>query len=93
MSDFPIEWLASFIAITTSTFRAFNLGYQRESYIISIFSYIIFIFYAQKQSQIILNSFYIITGIIGAWRFKSVKKSKKKPIKKKINTNKLIPIN
>jgi len=70
MTDYFIEWLASIIAITTSTFRAFNLGYQKESYIISIISYIIFMIYAQKNSQIVLNLFYILTAIIGSYRYK-----------------------
>ncbi len=78
MSDFPIEWLASIIAVLTSTFRAFNLGYQGESYIISIFSYIVFIIYSQKQSQVILNAFYIITALIGTWRWKCNNKKIKK---------------
>ena len=76
--DCPIEWLASIIAIATSTFRSFNLGYQRESYIISIFSCIVFIIYSEKQSQTILNSFYILTSLIGAWRWNNVKKEKTK---------------
>lgn len=70
MSDLFIEWLASFIAITTSTFRALNLGYQKESYIFSIFSYVIFMYYSQKRSQVILNLFYILTAIIGTYRYK-----------------------
>ena len=68
MSDFPIEWVASFIAITTSSFRAFNLGYQAESYILSIFTYIIFMKYAEKKTQKILNLFYILTAVIGVYR-------------------------
>ena len=67
MSEFPIEWIASFIAISTSTFRAFNLGYQAESYIISIFTYIIFMIHAEKKTQKILNVFYIFTALIGAY--------------------------
>ena len=69
MTDFPIEWLASFIAITTSSFRAFNLGYQAESYFLSIFTYIIFIVYAEKKTQKVLNIFYILTAFIGAYRY------------------------
>ena len=71
MSESLIEWIASFIAVGSSTFRSFNFGYQRESYIISIFSYIVFIFYAEKQSQIIMNIFYILTALVGAWRWSS----------------------
>lgn len=70
MTDCFIEWLASFIAITTSTFRAFNLGYQKESYVISIFSYTIFMYYSEKRSQVILNLFYILTAMIGTYRYK-----------------------
>ena len=68
MTDFAIEWVVSFIAITTSTFRSFNLGYQGESYILSILTYIVFMIYAEKKSQKILNLFYIFTAIIGAYR-------------------------
>jgi len=69
MTDSSIEWIASFIAISTSTFRAFNLGYQAESYIISIFTYIVFMIYVEKKTQKILNVFYILTAIIGAYRY------------------------
>ena len=69
MSDFPIEWIAFLIAITTSTFRALNLGYQAESYLISIVAYTIFIFYSEKKTQKVLNIFYIITALFGAYRY------------------------
>ena len=69
MTDFPIEWLASFIAVTTSTFRSFNLGYQSESYILSIFTYIVFMICAEKKTQKVLNTFYILTALIGVYRY------------------------
>lgn len=69
--DSSIEWIASFIAIITSTFRAFNLGYQGPSYIVSVFCQIVFIMYSTKQSQIVLNFFYIITALIGAYRWRN----------------------
>lgn len=76
MTETSIEWLASIIAVISSTFRAFNLGYQKESYIISIFAYIIFIYYAEKQSQMMMNIFYILTSIVGVWRWSKENKLK-----------------
>jgi len=69
MSEFPIEWAASIIAVITSSFRAFNLGYQSESYLVSIFTYIVFMNYAEKKTQKILNLFYIFTSLAGVYRY------------------------
>ena len=67
--DSKLEWIASIIAILCSTFRALNLGYQSASYVLSIVSYIVFIIYAKKRSQVVLNAFYIVTALFGAWRW------------------------
>jgi len=68
--DTNLEWLASVIAIICSTFRALNLGYQSASYLISILAYLVFIVYAKKRSQVVVNVFYIATALFGVWRWK-----------------------
>lgn len=65
--DSSWEWIASIISILCSLFRAFNLGYQGWVYLISILTYGIFICYATKKSQVILNVFYIGTALIGVY--------------------------
>lgn len=65
--DTPLEWIASFVAIACSTFRALNLGYQSVTYALSIAAYLVFIAFAKKQSQVFLNLFYIVTALIGVW--------------------------
>lgn len=69
--DSPMEWLASAVAVLCSTFRALNLGYQHITYALSIGSYLVFIVYATKRSQVALNVFYIVTALIGIWRWKN----------------------
>lgn len=68
-NDSSLEWLASVISIACSLFRAFNLGYQGWVYLISIVTYLVFISYSTKRSQVFLNVFYIGTALIGAYRW------------------------
>ena len=82
-SDAPLEWAASLVAITCSSFRALNLGHQWLSYAVSILSYLVFIAYATKPSQVALNVFYIITSLIGVWRWWSVTKPDEAAIAKR----------
>ena len=64
-----VNWLAVFLSILCSTFRALNLGYQAKTYWISAGMQIVFLFQFKELSQRILNSFYLITNIIGALRW------------------------
>lgn len=64
-----LEWLATLVSIFCSVFRALNLGYQGWLYLISIGTYVTFIVYANKRSQVVLNVFYIITSLVGAYRW------------------------
>lgn len=64
-----IEWFATVVSILCSVFRALNLGYQGWVYLISIGTYITFIVFATKRSQVVLNAFYIVTALVGAYRW------------------------
>lgn len=64
-----IEWFGSFLAIVCTTLRALNSGYQGPSYLASCIAYVIFIIYGKKQNQRLLNIFYLITGLVGAYRW------------------------
>lgn len=74
MNEGRLEWFASFVAILSSTLRAFNVGYQNLTYIVSILAYCVFLYYAKKPSQKFVNLFYIATALIGAWQWTVVKK-------------------
>jgi len=64
-----LEWVAVVISIACSTFRAFNLGHQAATYVLSAMCYVIFIYYLQG-AQRVLNLFYLATAVVGAWRWK-----------------------
>jgi hypothetical protein len=64
-----IQWLAVFISIICSTFRALNLGHQATTYLVGSMVQIIFIIYINDPRQRILNLFYLITSLLGAWRW------------------------
>jgi hypothetical protein len=64
-----IEWIATWVSIACSVFRALNLGYQGWVYLVSVATYITFICFATKRSQVVLNVFYIVTAVIGAYRW------------------------
>jgi hypothetical protein len=68
-NDNFLEWLATWISIACSLFRALNFGYQGWVYLISISTYLVFIANATKKSQVILNVFYIATALMGAYRW------------------------
>lgn len=69
MGDNFLEWIATLVSIACSVFRALNLGYQGLVYLISIGAYLVFIAFATKQSQVVLNIFYIGTSLMGAYRW------------------------
>jgi len=68
----PWKWLATALAILASTFRAFNWGYQKESYMVTFAVQITFAYGCWKnkdQQGLILNIFYIFTSFIGMYRW------------------------
>ena len=76
-----IDWLATVLAICTSTWRAFNLGYTTEVYLVSAVAYVPFAYRAFQRedfSQLILNLFYIGTALIGAYRWRPTAQPKKR---------------
>ncbi len=64
-----IQWLAVFVSIICSTFRALNLGHQATTYLVGSMVHVIFIIYTNDPRQQILNIFYLITSFIGVWRW------------------------
>ena len=65
-------WLSSFFAIVASTFRSFNLGYQRESYLLTALTQIPIIYREVKlksKEMILLNLFYLFGALIGVYRW------------------------
>lgn len=67
-----LEWLATALAVIASTFRAFNWGYQRESYIVTVVVQILFTYWAwtkENMQLVVLNLFYMITALVGAYSF------------------------
>lgn len=67
--DSYIEWTASILSILCSVWRSLNVGFTGWVYLVSIISYAVFIAYSTKTSQKILNSFYILTSVIGVYRY------------------------
>jgi hypothetical protein len=70
-----IDWIATVLAICTSTWRAFNFGYASEVYVVSAVAYLPFAYRAFEREdvpQLILNVFYIATALIGAYRWRPV---------------------
>ena len=68
-------WIVMLFNVFASTFRAFNWGYQKESYIVSAFCYIPFIYDAATKAytlQVILNTFYLITACLGIYRWHTI---------------------
>ena len=65
-------WLPSLLAVVASTFRSFNWGYQRESYVLSALAQIPFIYreiQLRSISMVMLNTFYLIGALIGVYRW------------------------
>ncbi len=76
-----IDWIATAVAIFTSTWRAFNLGYASEVYFVSAIAYLPFAYRAHERQdipQLILNVFYIATALIGAYRWRPAAQPKKR---------------
>lgn len=81
-----ILWVAAIGAIFGSIFRALNLGFQKETYIITAFAQLPLIyreFNSGSYQMILLNIFYLIIAFIGIWRWTKNKRSLEIEIKKK----------
>jgi phosphate/sulfate permease len=58
-----------FLAIVSTTWRAFNLGFNHYTYAIGSITNLYFIYDAKETSQKILNSFYFVTSLIGIYSY------------------------
>lgn len=67
-----LEWLAAFICIGTSFWRALARGYVAESYALSCVGYVILLLNDTKPHQVALNLFYIFTAVIGIKRWRNI---------------------
>lgn len=67
-------WVATALAIGTSTWRAFNLGHASFVYGVSGVCCVPFVYRAYERretDQIVLHAFYLVTSLIGAYRWHS----------------------
>lgn len=58
-----------FVAILSTTWRAFNLGYNHYTYGIGAITNLYFIYDSQEKYQRMLNSFYFFTSLIGIYSY------------------------
>lgn len=71
-----VSWLATLLGVVTCVWRALNLDYQALSYALSCAAYVVYIVEAPETSEgrrvALRNAFYLVTSLVGFWRWSSV---------------------
>ena len=79
-----ILWVVVVASVVTSIIRACNIGFQKETYIISVLTHIPLIYksYTLGSTQMmVLEMFYLLIAVFGIYRW-----SKSKPQKSQIKS-------
>ena len=63
------KWFFVMVTVLTTTWRAFNLGYQSRTYAIGAVCNSYFFYINKDSSQKILNALYICTSLIGMYSY------------------------
>ena len=63
------KWLFVIITITSTTIKAFNIGYHSPLYIIGAGCNCYFLYKNTDKSQKLLNAFYVFISLIGAYSY------------------------
>ena len=72
MSTSKLLWANTFLLIIASTFRAWNLGFHKESYIVSCVCQFPLLYSAYVRSDfngLLLNGFYVFSSMIAIYRW------------------------
>lgn len=81
-----VEWASTLIIMLLSIIRSWNIGYQRETYLLGIFLQLPLIYNGIRLNDtrlILMNTFYFVNGIIAVycWSLSSDKLSEN-PLRK-----------
>ena len=71
-----ILWICVAFSIFTTTIRALNIGFQKETYILSSLTYIPLIYDAwlsNSNQNFVLNGFYLLISLLAVYRWSKFK--------------------
>lgn len=72
-------WISVIISIITSIIRALNIGFQKETYILSSLAHVPILYdlwYTGSNQAIVLNLFYLLIGLMGVYRWHGITDTK-----------------
>lgn len=73
--NFPLIWVATLLSMTLTLLRALNIAAvtrrQQTLYLVSACIYSVFWWHDGREAHLfVLNGFYVIVSLIGAWRWR-----------------------